>query len=150
MGETEALRLLGYGKKAAVAIEKIQFDPPRVAIGRRVSVSFVLRSKSRTPQDLLVDVAVHFVKEETPLIRFSPAPPLAREGHDLASLPDPSWKRQCFPRFGPSSVPSSCRTRSASSRSRANSARSSCSVGRYKVGTSNSARRGSARCPWAR
>jgi len=61
-GEADALRLLGYGNKPSISIEEICFDPARVAIGRKVSMSFVLRSKSRTRQELLVDVAVHFVK----------------------------------------------------------------------------------------
>lgn len=61
-GEADALRLLGFGKKASVSIERARFEPKRVAIGGRVSMSFVVRSKSRTPQDLLIDVAVHFVK----------------------------------------------------------------------------------------
>jgi 3-methyladenine DNA glycosylase AlkC len=63
-GETGALSLLGYGKKPSVAIEDVRFDPPRVAIGGRVTISFVIRSKARTPQDLLVDLAVHFVKAD--------------------------------------------------------------------------------------
>jgi 3-methyladenine DNA glycosylase AlkC len=61
-GDGDALRLLGYGKKASVSLEGVSFDPPRVAIGGRVSMSFTLRSTSAEPQDLLVDVAVHFVK----------------------------------------------------------------------------------------
>jgi 3-methyladenine DNA glycosylase AlkC len=61
-GEPGALKLLGYGKRAAVAIERVRFEPRRVAIGDRVQVSFVLRSRSAAPQDLLVDLAVHFVK----------------------------------------------------------------------------------------
>jgi 3-methyladenine DNA glycosylase AlkC len=61
-GEPDALRLLGYGKEAAVSVHDVQFDPARVAIGGRVSLSFVLRSRSPRPQDLLVDLAVHFVK----------------------------------------------------------------------------------------
>lgn len=61
-GDPAALQLLGYGKKAKVSVEHVRFDPPRVAIGGRVAMSFVLRSKSAQPQDLLVDVAVHFVK----------------------------------------------------------------------------------------
>ena len=36
--------------------------PARVAIGGRVAMTLALRSKSRQPQALLVDVAVHFVK----------------------------------------------------------------------------------------
>jgi 3-methyladenine DNA glycosylase AlkC len=61
-GEADALRLLGFGKKPAIAIEDVHFEPNRVAIGEQVSMSFVLRSRARTSQDLLVDVAVHFVK----------------------------------------------------------------------------------------
>jgi 3-methyladenine DNA glycosylase AlkC len=61
-GETGALKLLGYGGKAAVAIEQVRFEPSRVRIGERVQLSFVMRSRSRRPQDLLVDLAVHFVK----------------------------------------------------------------------------------------
>jgi 3-methyladenine DNA glycosylase AlkC len=61
-GEAEALRLLGYGGKAAVDLRDVRFDPPRVAIGGRVVMSFGLRSRSGQPQDVLVDVAVHFVK----------------------------------------------------------------------------------------
>jgi 3-methyladenine DNA glycosylase AlkC len=61
-GQAEALHLLGYGTKPSVSIEQVRFDPPRVAIGGRVAVSFVLCSKSRAPQNLLVDVALHFVK----------------------------------------------------------------------------------------
>jgi 3-methyladenine DNA glycosylase AlkC len=61
-GEADALRLLGYGKKPAVTIDEVRFEPARVAIGRKVSLRFVLQSQSRKQQDLLVDVAVHFVK----------------------------------------------------------------------------------------
>jgi 3-methyladenine DNA glycosylase AlkC len=61
-GDTAALGLLGYGKKASVSIERIRFDPQRVAIGGRVSMQFVLRSTAAKTQELLVDVAVHFVQ----------------------------------------------------------------------------------------
>jgi len=61
-GDAGALRLLGYGKDASVALENVRFAPLRVAIGGRVSVSFALRSTSGSRQDLLVDLAVHFVK----------------------------------------------------------------------------------------
>jgi 3-methyladenine DNA glycosylase AlkC len=61
-GESGALRLLGFGKKPLVVIEDVLFQPKRVAIGGHVVVNFVLRSTSRTSQDLLVDLAVHFVK----------------------------------------------------------------------------------------
>jgi 3-methyladenine DNA glycosylase AlkC len=61
-GHAGALRLLGFGAKPAVALEAVRFEPERVAIGGRVRVSFELRSRSREPQALLVDLAVHFVK----------------------------------------------------------------------------------------
>ena len=61
-GDVDALRLLGYGEKPSVAIEKVRCEPSRVVIGGRVTMTFVLLSRSRTSQSLLVDVAVHFVK----------------------------------------------------------------------------------------
>lgn len=61
-GDPGALRLLGYGKKPSAAIEKVRIAPRRVEIGGRVSIGFAVRSTSRAPQDLLVDLAVHFVK----------------------------------------------------------------------------------------
>ena len=61
-GDISALRLLGYGKKAAVRIEGVRIVPARVAIGGSVAVRFVVASTSRSKQDLLVDLGVHFVK----------------------------------------------------------------------------------------
>ena len=61
-GDASALRLLGYGKKAAVSIEGVRILPARVAIGESVAIQFVVASTSRTKQELLVDLAVHFVK----------------------------------------------------------------------------------------
>ena len=61
-GEPRALRLLGYGKKAAVTLESVRFTPRRVPIGGRMTMNFTLRSTARVTQELLVDVAVYFVK----------------------------------------------------------------------------------------
>lgn len=61
-GHPEALRLLGYGGEPAVAVEDVRIAPRRLRIGGRVSIGFALRSRSRHAQDLLVDLAVHFVK----------------------------------------------------------------------------------------
>jgi 3-methyladenine DNA glycosylase AlkC len=61
-GEPQALRLLGYGKRPAVSVEGARIEPRRVKLGGRVIVRFGLRSASRRRQDLLVDLAVHFVK----------------------------------------------------------------------------------------
>lgn len=61
-GNADALRLLGYGKTPKVSVEDVRLTPRRVPIGSSVSVSFVLRNRARDRQDLLVDLAVHFVK----------------------------------------------------------------------------------------
>lgn len=61
-GDGAALRLLGYGQKSSAALGRVTFNPRRVRIGERVAMSFTLRSTSAKQQDLLVDVAVHFVK----------------------------------------------------------------------------------------
>jgi 3-methyladenine DNA glycosylase AlkC len=61
-GEPRALGLLGYGAQASVAVEAVRIVPRRVSIGNRVSINFKLRSRSRAAQDVLVDLAVHFVK----------------------------------------------------------------------------------------
>jgi len=61
-GEPGALSLLGFGEHPAVAVEHVRITPARVAIGGSVSVAFELRSTSRKPQALLVDLVVHFVK----------------------------------------------------------------------------------------
>jgi 3-methyladenine DNA glycosylase AlkC len=61
-GDADALRLLGYGTKPSVTVERPRFDPREVNIGSRTTVRFVLTSQSAKAQELLVDVAVHFVK----------------------------------------------------------------------------------------
>ena len=61
-GSSDALQLLGYGRQAAVAVEGVRLTPRRVSIGGRVMVRFAIRSRARASQDLLVDLAVHFVK----------------------------------------------------------------------------------------
>ncbi|HZI28732.1 MAG TPA: DNA alkylation repair protein [Gemmatimonadaceae bacterium] len=61
-GDDRALRLLGYGVKPSLSVENVGFTPKRVSIGGRVTMTFDLRSTARVDQELLVDVAVHFVK----------------------------------------------------------------------------------------
>jgi 3-methyladenine DNA glycosylase AlkC len=62
-GDRGALGVLGYGKKATrVRVKRVRFEPASVAIGKSLSVSFVLENASSSTQALLVDLAVHFVK----------------------------------------------------------------------------------------
>jgi 3-methyladenine DNA glycosylase AlkC len=61
-GNPEALTLLGYGEPASVSIENIEILPDRVKKGGRVQVRFDVRSVGRRPQNVLLDLRVHFVK----------------------------------------------------------------------------------------
>jgi 3-methyladenine DNA glycosylase AlkC len=61
-GERDALQLLGYGQRVSVALDDVRIAPRRVPIGGRVTIEFALRSRSRSAQDLLVDLGIHFVK----------------------------------------------------------------------------------------
>ncbi len=61
-GDPAALALLGYGRRPAVSIRSVRIRPRRVAIGGAVTVELTLRNTARGQQDLLVDLAVHFVK----------------------------------------------------------------------------------------
>jgi hypothetical protein len=61
-GHKDALALLGYGQTPHVSVEDVGFTPKQVRIGGRVVMKFGLKSTSRSQQQLLVDVAVHFVK----------------------------------------------------------------------------------------
>lgn len=61
-GDPNALRLLGYGDQASLHIENVRIAPKRVAIGRRVTLTFDVRSEATKAQEILVDLAVHFVK----------------------------------------------------------------------------------------
>jgi 3-methyladenine DNA glycosylase AlkC len=61
-GDVAVLRLLGYGRQPQISVEDVTFDPRRVRIGRRVTMTFSLRNTSTRRQQRLVDVAVHFVK----------------------------------------------------------------------------------------
>ncbi|MCC6572306.1 MAG: DNA alkylation repair protein [Planctomycetes bacterium] len=62
-GDGAALKLLGFGGKAAVSLENVRFEPRKVVIGGKVRMTFELRSTASKPQELLVDVAVHFRKK---------------------------------------------------------------------------------------
>ncbi|MEZ4375824.1 MAG: DNA alkylation repair protein [Polyangiaceae bacterium] len=61
-GDPGALALLGFGQRPAVSVERVRFEPKRVAVGERVNLAFDLRSASRKSQELLLDLVVHFVK----------------------------------------------------------------------------------------
>jgi 3-methyladenine DNA glycosylase AlkC len=61
-GHPGALAVLGFGRKADVTIEDAVIAPKRVSKGGKVVVTFSVRSTARRPQQVLVDLRVHFVK----------------------------------------------------------------------------------------
>jgi 3-methyladenine DNA glycosylase AlkC len=61
-GDQRALKLLGYGGKPSVSVGNVRLTPKRVSIGGRVTMTFDVQSTARIEQELLIDVAVHFVK----------------------------------------------------------------------------------------
>ena len=62
-GHPEALRLLGFGERPRVRVVDVRL-PRELRIGEVLRFSAGLASASARPQDLLVDLAVHFVKAD--------------------------------------------------------------------------------------
>lgn len=61
-GEGAALEVLGFGKKAQVALGNIQITPAKAVMGGSVRIGFELTSTHPHGQRVLVDLAVHYVK----------------------------------------------------------------------------------------
>jgi 3-methyladenine DNA glycosylase AlkC len=57
-----ALRALGYGTKAVVAVRQVSIAPARAKIGGSVQVSFTLVNTGRKRQRVMADLVIHFVK----------------------------------------------------------------------------------------
>ncbi len=60
--EPGALAALGFGQAAEVEIGALETLPSRPAIGSSVFLAFEVRNHGRKPQQVLVDLRVHFVK----------------------------------------------------------------------------------------
>lgn len=61
-GETEALRVLGYGSGARVALENVCIQPASVRMGEAVTLSFELVNLEKGVQRVMVDFRIQFVK----------------------------------------------------------------------------------------
>ncbi|MDI1243787.1 MAG: DNA alkylation repair protein [Rhodoferax sp.] len=61
-GDRSALKVLGYGKTAQVAVGGIRITPATAVMGSAVTISFELTNTAPQAQDLLVDLAVHYIK----------------------------------------------------------------------------------------
>ena len=61
-GEAGALQVLGFGEAATVLIRKARITPQRAVSGSAVGISFDVHNPHSTPQRVLVDCRVHYVK----------------------------------------------------------------------------------------
>lgn len=61
-GDSGALKVLGFGKAAQVALGGIQITPATPEMGDAVRIAFELTNTQAHTQSLLVDLAVHYVK----------------------------------------------------------------------------------------
>ena len=61
-GESDALDLLGFGRPAHVALQKVRITPRAVAIGSSVTLACELTNKAARAQRLLVDLRVRYMK----------------------------------------------------------------------------------------
>lgn len=61
-GDAGALDVLGAGEPARIEILSSRFDPDRPRRGGKVRYAAELRSTAETPQKLVIDLAIHFVK----------------------------------------------------------------------------------------
>jgi 3-methyladenine DNA glycosylase AlkC len=59
-GHDGALRLLGFHPNPAVLVEHLAVDPATVAVGGKVSVTFVVRSTADHSQAVMIDGVVHY------------------------------------------------------------------------------------------
>lgn len=61
-GETGALKVLGFGQAAQVAVGHAQITPGKAEMGGRVEIAFDLTNTRSQAQRVLVDLGVHYVK----------------------------------------------------------------------------------------
>lgn len=61
-GESAALQVLGFGETAQVSITGARITPAQARIGGRVDIAFAVHNPLSTPQRVLVDFCVHYVK----------------------------------------------------------------------------------------
>lgn len=61
-GNRDALALLGYPSKLAIAVNSFQLDKQQVTMGDAIEISFAVQSISDEPQNLMIDYVLHAVK----------------------------------------------------------------------------------------
>lgn len=61
-GDRQALTLMGAGADPEVAIDAFDISPQAVRLGQTLTMSFTIRSLIESPQRLVIDYAIHYVK----------------------------------------------------------------------------------------
>lgn len=61
-GNSRALAIMGAGARAEVKIHQLTVTPAVINLGERINLSFSLESTADTPQKLVVDYAIDYVK----------------------------------------------------------------------------------------
>ncbi len=61
-GDAGALKVLGFAQGAQVKVAAASITPQRVNLGGAVTITFTLESTQAQPQDLMVDLQVHYAK----------------------------------------------------------------------------------------
>ena len=62
-GDRRALAVIGAGARAEVRVERFTIAPSAIRLGEAVALSFEIVSLAKRPQKLVVDYAIHYVKQ---------------------------------------------------------------------------------------
>ena len=62
-GHPGALRVLGYDPAARLEVEDFRITPEKLKLGEDLNISFRIVSRTKGPQNLVVDYAVHFARQ---------------------------------------------------------------------------------------
>lgn len=62
-GDRRALGVIGAGERAQVAVDSFGVAPKRIRLGDALTISAALHSTARKPQKLVIDYAIHYVKQ---------------------------------------------------------------------------------------
>ncbi len=61
-GNKDALELLGYTAAPQIEVSKINLNPTKIKMGQELTIHLSIESKQDSPQNLMIDYLVHFVK----------------------------------------------------------------------------------------
>ena len=62
-GDRRALAVIGAGDAPQVRVDDLAVTPTTITLGERIAIAFTLTSVAATPQRLVVDYVIHYVKK---------------------------------------------------------------------------------------